>query len=164
MFPFFAGVALFRFKLRVPQIIGLVAALVAIYSLPHLIPKSPTSRVAAEVYLVVGGGALIASLAQNGWLSRLLSLPLLIIGGEISYSIYMTHEVVNHATMAAIQPFGPWAAFLVTTAITLVISTILFYLVESPSRNFVKRMLRGKSPPVPQALLMPTSVVCEAYD
>jgi peptidoglycan/LPS O-acetylase OafA/YrhL len=68
--------------------------------------------------------------------------------GEISYSIYMTHEVVNHALLPSLQGFKPTAVFAITTATSLFLSTLLYYLVEAPSRNFVKGIIRTRRPVV----------------
>jgi peptidoglycan/LPS O-acetylase OafA/YrhL len=95
-----------------------------------------------EFLLILGGGMLIASLAKDGWLSRLLSLPLLVIGGEISYSIYMTHQVVNEAILTHIEGLPILTAFAIVTSVTILVSTLLFYALESPVRNAVKRLLR----------------------
>jgi peptidoglycan/LPS O-acetylase OafA/YrhL len=96
---FVSGVVIYRMNLRIPQLIGLAAAAAVFGGFIPPIPgigNDPLALTAVrEILLVIGGGALIASLARDGWLSRLLSFRPLVLGGEISYSIYMTHQVVN---------------------------------------------------------------------
>ena len=98
-----------------------------------------------EILLVVGGGALIASLAEEGWLSRLLSFRLLVIGGEISYSIYMTHQVVNLGILPHIHGLSLSLTFLLVTTITITSSAFLFYFVEAPVRDAVKARLKTRT-------------------
>jgi len=134
---FAAGVALCRFKIRVPQVIGLVAA--------GTVFSEPVSNMAMrELLIVIGGGALIASLARDGWLSRALSFPLLVIGGEISYSIYMSHEVINAVILPHIKGWGLLETFCLVTSATLLASALLFYFVEAPCRDFVKSRLKPR--------------------
>jgi peptidoglycan/LPS O-acetylase OafA/YrhL len=139
---FAAGVAICRFNLRVPQAIGLVAA-GAVFAYPV------TNLAMREILIVIGGGALIASLAQEGWLSRTLSFPLLVLGGEISYSIYMIHEPINWVILPLIKGMGLMETFGIVTSATLLTSVVMFYFVEAPCRDFVKSRLktRGRTDP-----------------
>jgi peptidoglycan/LPS O-acetylase OafA/YrhL len=149
---FVSGVFIYRMNLRIPQVIGLVAA-VAVFG--ELVPSIPSlgdpfsAMIVREFPLAAGGGALIASLARNGWLSRLLSLPWLVIGGEISYSIYMTHQMVNFAILPRVHGLGLWLTFLLVTTVTLVSSAFLFYFVEAPVRDAVKASLKRRTSAVP---------------
>jgi peptidoglycan/LPS O-acetylase OafA/YrhL len=138
---FAAGVALCRFKIRVPQVIGLAAA--------GIVFAHPVENMAMrEILILIGGGALIASLSREGWLSWALSFPLLIFGGEISYSIYMIHEPVNWVILPHIKGFGLLETFCIVSSATLVAAALLFYFVEMPCRDFVKSRLKphGRSP------------------
>jgi peptidoglycan/LPS O-acetylase OafA/YrhL len=144
---FVAGAALCRLKPRVPQILGLAAA-VAVFSCALPVPDLGAlgNAVVREILIVVGGGALIASLARDGWLARVLSFPLLVIGGEISYSIYMSHQVINEVVLPRLHGWGLWATFGIVTSVTLLASALLFYVVEAPCRDAVKRALkRGRA-------------------
>jgi peptidoglycan/LPS O-acetylase OafA/YrhL len=140
---FVAGVVICRCKIRAPQALGLTAA-VAVFLGMGWIPRIElwVNLAIWEALLILGGGLLIASLANDGWLSRLLSLPLLVIGGEISYSIYMTHQMVNEAILAHLEGLPILTAFAIVASVTILVSTLLFYALESPARNAVKRLLR----------------------
>lgn len=142
---FLAGVVACRLRLRIPQIVGLCLAAAALFNWVQ-IPYVASDLARAWLYIatnVIGGVCLIASLARDGWLSRMLCFWPLIVGGEISYSMYMTHEVVNTAVIPHIKDWGVLSIFAATTTITLTLSTTLFYVVEAPGRNAAKWLLRG---------------------
>jgi peptidoglycan/LPS O-acetylase OafA/YrhL len=146
---FVSGVVICRMNVRIPQLIGLAAA-TAVFGnfIPPIswIGNDPLALTAVrEILLVVGGGALIASLAEEGWLSRLLSFRLLVIGGEISYSIYMTHQVVNLGILPHIHGLSLSLTFLLVTTITITSSAFLFYFVEAPVRDAVKARLKTRT-------------------
>jgi len=146
---FVSGVVIYRMKLRIPQLLGLAAATAVFGCFIPPIPgigNDPFALAAMrEVLLVVGGGALIASLARDGWLSRLLSFRPLVIGGEISYSIYMTHLVIILGALPYVRGLDPSLAFLLVVTITITTSTFLFYSVEAPIRNAAKVMLKTRT-------------------
>ena len=81
--------------------------------------------------------------------SRLLSFRPLVIGGEISYSIYMTHQVVNLGILPHIRGLSLSLTFLLVTTITLTSSAFLFYFLEAPVRDAVKARLKTKTPAIP---------------
>jgi peptidoglycan/LPS O-acetylase OafA/YrhL len=89
----------------------------------------------------------------TGSLPALLSTRLMVFGGQISFCVYMVHELVHTAWLWAAQQFeltlqgaqGKWivAGLL---AITLVAATALFYVVEEPSRRWMRRMVDVSGP------------------
>jgi peptidoglycan/LPS O-acetylase OafA/YrhL len=147
---FVSGVVIYRMNLRVPQLIGLAAATAVfgcfIPPIPGIGNDPLASTAVREILLVAGGGALIASLARDGWLSRLLSFRPLVIGGEISYSIYMTHQIVNLGVLPYVQGLDLSFRFLLLITITLASSALLFYFVEAPVRDAVKARLKTRRP------------------
>jgi len=142
---FIGGVLLFHSKVRVPQIVGLAAA-VAVFLSWVPIPNwnVPVNLAARELVTIAGAGFLIVSLTQDGWLSKILCLPFLVFLGEISYSVYMTHEVV-HQVLLPRDGWGYVSTFMLTMSATLLLSTLLFYFVEAPSRNWVKSFLKQRA-------------------
>jgi peptidoglycan/LPS O-acetylase OafA/YrhL len=146
---FVSGVVIYRLNLRVPQWIGLAMATAVfgcfIPPIPGIGNNALASMAVREILLVAGGGALIASLAREGWLSRLLSFRPLVIGGEISYSIYMTHQVVNLGVLPHVRGLGLSLTFLLVMTITIVSSAFLFYFVEAPVRDAVKVRLKART-------------------
>ena len=71
---------------------------------------------------------------------------MLIIGGEIGNSVYMTHQIVNFVVLPRAGGLGLAGTFALVSAITIVVSLRLFYFVEAPVRDAVKlRLQRWRS-------------------
>ena len=85
-----------------------------------------------------GFAVLIVVLAlQGGAISRLLSLPLLVLLGEISYSSYLIHQIIiryamDHADALAALP--SWAQLGLFLGFTLLLSYLCWAFVETPFR------------------------------
>lgn len=92
---------------------------------------------------------LVVTLAiGTGTLPRLLSARALVYGGQISFSLYMVHELVHTAWNWAAQQFeltlvGPAGPWLLTAilAVTLACSALLYHVVEEPARRWMRRMV-----------------------
>jgi peptidoglycan/LPS O-acetylase OafA/YrhL len=86
----------------------------------------------------LGFAALIVVLAlQGGAVSRLLSAPLLVLLGEISYSSYLIHQILiryaeEHAKPLKVLP--SWVQLGLFLGITLLLSYLCWALVEKPFR------------------------------
>ena len=83
-----------------------------------------------------------------GSLPRLLSTRLMVYGGEISFSLYMVHELVHTAWGWAVQQFeltpqeDPWKWNVIGLLVIAVVASILLYhLVEEPARRWMRRMV-----------------------
>jgi peptidoglycan/LPS O-acetylase OafA/YrhL len=123
--------------------VGLTAALAVAGGFVPVVPgTSLLAHVVWQFEVIIGGGLLIVSLANDGWLARLLSFRWLVIGGEISYSVYMTHQIVNFVVLPRAGGLGLAATFAVVSSITIVVSLCLFYFVEAPVRDAVKLRLK----------------------
>lgn len=95
-----------------------------------------------------------------GTLPRLLSSRLLVYGGQISFSLYMVHELVHTAwnwtaeqfELMLAGPAGPWWLTAIF-AVTLACSAVLYHVVEEPARHWMRRMvdIRGTVPRRPSA-------------
>jgi peptidoglycan/LPS O-acetylase OafA/YrhL len=72
----------------------------------------------------------------------LLSFRPLVIGGEISYSMYLTHQMVILGVLPHTPGLNLSAKFLLLTVIVIAVSVLLFYFVEAPVRSAVKALLR----------------------
>jgi peptidoglycan/LPS O-acetylase OafA/YrhL len=83
-----------------------------------------------------------------GTLPRLLSVRMLVYGGQISFSLYMVHELVHTAWNWAAEQFGlvlagpggPWLLAAIF-AVTLACSALLYHVVEEPARHWMRRMV-----------------------
>ena len=83
-----------------------------------------------------------------GLLSRLLALPLLVLLGEISYSIYLTHWPIaglfarNKASFAGLPDIIVLALLIATI---LAISAAIWALIEKPARNVMRGFLTRRT-------------------
>ncbi len=109
---------------------------------------------APDIVLVLCGAALIyllAELSRNGSL-RWLTLPWLVYLGEISYSTYMIHGVIESGYFPLAAKLGGWALD-ATPVLLLVPALILVHLgsvagyawIERPGRFWVHAKLRRES-------------------
>jgi peptidoglycan/LPS O-acetylase OafA/YrhL len=85
-----------------------------------------------------GFAILIVVLAlQGGAVSRLLSLPMLVLLGEISYSSYLIHQIIIRYAMDhsdALAALPSWAQLGLFLGITLLLSYLCWAFVETPFR------------------------------
>jgi peptidoglycan/LPS O-acetylase OafA/YrhL len=77
---------------------------------------------------------------EQGYISRLLCLPVFVFLGEISYAIYLLHAVLstymfNNARLFAGYP--NWLLFVGFVATLLALSHLTWMLVEKPARKFL---------------------------
>jgi len=90
-----------------------------------------------------------------GTLPALLSTRILVYGGQISFSLYMVHELVHTAwnwaaeqfALVLASPAGPWWLTAIF-AVTLACAALLYHVVEEPARHWMRRMvdIRGTVP------------------
>ncbi|MBV8930788.1 MAG: acyltransferase, partial [Mycobacteriaceae bacterium] len=82
-----------------------------------------------------------------GSLPRALSTRLMVYGGQISFSLYMVHELVHTAwdwTAAqfelTLRSYGGDVIVAGLLAITLGAASVLFHIIEEPARHWMRRM------------------------
>ncbi|MGK2869781.1 MAG: acyltransferase family protein [Mycobacterium sp.] len=87
-----------------------------------------------------------------GTLPRLLSTRILVYGGQISFCLYMVHELVHTSWDWAAQQFelslpGPSGGWLLAAVflVTLAASALLYHTVEEPARHWMRRMVDVRS-------------------
>ena len=87
------------------------------------------------------------------------------IGGEISYSIYMTHQVIILGILPYVRGLDLSLTFLLIVTITITSSVFLFYSVEAPVRDAVKAKLKTTTAPIQGRIkrAADTDHVLEAY-
>ena len=137
---------------RARRVAGYLSALlgVVIVGVLYLLDNHPISGV------VDSGGVvdllflpLVMALAVGaGSLPRLLSTRLLVYGGEISFCLYMVHELVHTAWGWAVEQFelvpqdNPWRWNVIgLLAIAVALSVLLYHFVEEPARRWMRRMV-----------------------
>jgi peptidoglycan/LPS O-acetylase OafA/YrhL len=92
---------------------------------------------------------LVVTLAMGvGSLPGLLSTRLMVYGGEISFCLYMVHELVHTAWGWAVEQFEltldafPWKWNVVgLLAISVGAAILLYHFVEDPARRWMRRMV-----------------------
>ena len=123
---------------------------VAIVSILYLFDAQPLSGVqdtggVVDVLFV----PLVVTLAMGvGSLPGLLSTRLMVYGGEISFCLYMVHELVHTAWGWAVEQFEltldafPWKWNVVgLLAISVGAAILLYHFVEDPARRWMRRMV-----------------------
>jgi peptidoglycan/LPS O-acetylase OafA/YrhL len=100
-----------------------------------------------------------------GSLPRLLSTRLMVYGGEISFCLYMVHELVHTSWTWGVvnfhlQPWqtdNPWRWNIFgLLAIAVVLSILLYHSVEEPARRWMRRMVDAPATPAGHAPGRPT--------
>jgi len=159
-------------KIRLPILVGTLLELAAlafafasmyyainiIATIYRLLP----SAVDASYWLVEGptGCLSFATLIyimglQSGYISRLLSIPLGIVLGEISYSVYLIHPILLTFYVRQLPIFANWSgwfAYALFWLIVLLLSWLVWALVERPMRAWLvarwpKRDVPSRVPP-----------------
>ncbi|SOX52076.1 acyltransferase, partial [Mycobacterium ahvazicum] len=98
---------------------------------------------------------LVITLAVGlGSLPRVLSTRVMVYGGQISFCLYMVHELVHTSWGWAVEQFEltPWESdspwkwnVLGLFAIALALSSLLYHVVEEPARRWMRRMVDVRS-------------------
>ncbi|MBJ7339138.1 acyltransferase [Mycolicibacterium sp.] len=100
---------------------------------------------------------LVVALALGmGTLPALLSTRLLVYGGQVSFGLYMVHELVHTAwlwIMAQYQismapSIGAKLIFVGLIAVSMLLAVLLFHFVEEPARMWMRRMVGERRQPV----------------
>jgi peptidoglycan/LPS O-acetylase OafA/YrhL len=139
---------------RARRVVGYVSLLliVAMVGVLYLLYAHPIHGV------LDGGGVvdvlfvpLVIALAVGmGSLPRLLSTRVLVYGGQISFCLYMVHELVHTAWTWAVVQFQltPWQSdspwkwnILGLIAFAIALSSLMYHFVEEPARRWMRRMV-----------------------
>ena len=123
-----------------PKLHPLVPAtllLVFIMAGAHVVPRFAFAAVLAPLF-----GLLIVCLASRGQV--LLSTPLMVKGGEISYAVYLLHVPIAHYFQGFASGTAIWLvpSYLV---VTFLVAWAAFELVEEPCRKFIRRTAGRKN-------------------
>jgi peptidoglycan/LPS O-acetylase OafA/YrhL len=113
--------------------------------------------VVAKVIAYLSLVALLVTLSSGGGaLSKALSFRPLVYLGEISFSLYLSHQVIMRYIVSE-QAAGSeiWAGlagipmFIVVVCLSIAASALTFHLVEGPGRTLLSRLLGSGKRPVP---------------
>ncbi|WP_082969213.1 acyltransferase family protein [Mycobacterium kyorinense] len=125
----------------------LIAAIVGLLYLldAHPVPGVIDSGGLVDILFV----PLVMTLAMGaGSLPRLLSVRAMVYGGQISFCLYMVHELVHTAWIWATQQFeltlygfGGKLTVIGLLVLATGIAVVLFHFVEEPARQWMRRMI-----------------------
>lgn len=76
---------------------------------------------------------------ERGWVARLLQHRLLILGGEISYAIYLTHQICMYTLTRTVEA-PPAILSILFVGCVLVVSYLCWRYIEMPARSGIMRM------------------------
>jgi peptidoglycan/LPS O-acetylase OafA/YrhL len=133
-----------RLMPNIPRHLDLVAAFLFFSGLlftPEFLNGFPSA------FLIVIGLLILGLSGANGLVSRLLATRLVVFLGVISYSIYLSHGIVQRVLKVALptEQFanaplyvrtGVWLTYL---AAVLLAAIALYYVVEHPARLWLRR-------------------------
>ena len=97
---------------------------------------------------------IILGLAESNWLSRLLSIPVLVLLGEASFSLYLVHFIYNDWVKSTFMASDTILGAVWKLAVVIPISVLLHLCVERPCRRVI---LGWWSRRHPAALTVPAS-------
>jgi peptidoglycan/LPS O-acetylase OafA/YrhL len=139
---------------RARRVVGYVSLLliVAMVSVIYLLYAHPISGVldSGGVVDVLFVPLVITLAVGMGSLPRLLSTRVMVYGGQISFCLYMLHELVHTAWTWAVEQFqltpwhsdSPWKWNIIgLIAIATALSSLMYHFVEEPARRWMRRMV-----------------------
>jgi peptidoglycan/LPS O-acetylase OafA/YrhL len=100
---------------------------------------------------------LVVTLAVGvGTLPALLSTRLMVYGGQVSFGLYMVHELVHTAWLwimaqyqiVMVPSIGSKLVFAGLIALAVALGVLLFHFVEEPARMWMRRMVGERRTPV----------------
>lgn len=89
-------------------------------------------------------GLLLGLATQQSSLGRVLTAPVVLFFGAISYSTYLSHPLVIGATMRWL-PWLPASALIIIEPVLITLcSVLLYWFVEMPGQQILRRAWRGR--------------------
>lgn len=137
-------------RARLAAGLGSLLLVVVMVSVLYVFDAHPISGVidSGGVVDVLFVPLVIALATGTGSLPRLLSTRVMVYGGQISFCLYMVHELVHTSWGWAVEQFeidpqtNPWKwNVLGLLAISVLASILLYHLVEEPARRWMRRMV-----------------------
>lgn len=93
---------------------------------------------------ILFGGVVFVFAYKSGAISSVLSKKIFVYLGEISFSVYMCHQIVlNYFNVYYLEVIkvNPVTMYMVYWAVTLIVSMLLYHVVEVPARKAIRGML-----------------------
>lgn len=130
-----------------------------------LLPSTDHYPGSATLLPCIGAMLVIAYASPNNFAGRLLSFPLPVSVGLISYSLYLWHQpVFAFARLRSMDMLPPWS-YALLIALTFVLALFSYFCVERPfrrSKRLERRHIFGFAGAAATALIMLGIVVAEA--
>lgn len=96
---------------------------------------------AVEPLLIALAVPLIILIASSpSWVGRALNAPLVRAAGQASYAMYLSHQILMHASFHWLtrRGWGPWTAFAVTALLVGLVGHASFTWFETPVRDWLE--------------------------
>jgi peptidoglycan/LPS O-acetylase OafA/YrhL len=141
---FFAGIVFYQIRTDglTPARLGYLAAALLTQGILH----------GYEAMIVAAGFFAVFFLFVYNALNFLAVKPLLFFG-TISYSLYLVHQNLGYVVLRHLLPLGVpfWLAVSVATVLSILVATLLTYLIERPSMRGIRRRYKAwrEKNPVP---------------
>lgn len=90
--------------------------------------------------------AIFVMAQQKGIVARIISNRVFVYLGEISFSVYMVHQLVLRVIgqkFSDLMVANPIAMYFMFWAVTILVSALLYHLIETPCRKFMRNKLSG---------------------
>lgn len=94
---------------------------------------------------------------QKGAVSSFLAIKPFVLLGEISYSIYLFHGTVLYVIFFKYPAAPTWVLFVVGLGATLIVSYLVWWLIETPMRMWIRRLGMASRPVVAAATATSTA-------
>ncbi len=126
--------------LVVAQILYLGANWFELGPLAKVLPKELVFWLERSGVAPLYGATILAFTFNRGLLSRLLSLRVFILLGEISYSIYLIHQtlfITAREHRALVDAVQNWVGYSLYLAVTTISAYLTWRFIEKPMRSFI---------------------------
>lgn len=119
---------------------------ILIFTAFYLLAESVPKTYRYSIYYWIPVTAIVLSFAlQKGALSELLRRKVFVIGGEISYGIYLTQLLVIKAFGKYYTELPPYVAAISVLSVIIIISFLSYRYFEKPMNKYIKRCFNEQS-------------------
>ena len=126
------------------EIVAIIVSLVFVVGIPVVILETKmanaiTSWVGSEICALVFAALIWVFAHQSGPISRSLSKPYLVWLGEISFAVYMCHQIILRRLVTAemMTTADILRNLALVVVLTMVAAAAIFHLVETPARHAI---------------------------
>jgi peptidoglycan/LPS O-acetylase OafA/YrhL len=124
---------------------ALEAGTLALFAIFYIYAEDVPRIYRYNIYYWLPIAAIIVTFAlQKGFLSTILSQKVFIIGGEISFGIYLIHLFIVNAMGKHCQELDAITGTTIAVSTTVVASYISYKFIEKPANKAVKKLLKYK--------------------